>query len=153
MEIECPHCKTVLSVDGSQAGLVLDCPRCTGRFHVPVPVAKPRVPGTFFGPDSPDSYESDPQVEEFVEKKFSAGICALLFGIFGLHKFLLGLHSAGLIMLAVSLSGVVLTPCLLVPIFGPFIMWTIGVIEGIIYLSKSEDQFYQDYAIQRRQWF
>lgn len=53
------------------------------------------------------------------------------------HEFLLGLNNAGLIMLAVSLSGLVVGPCLILPLFGSAIMGLIGLIEGIIYLTKS----------------
>ena len=29
----------------------------------------------------------------------------------------------------------------------------VGLVEGIIYLTQSDDQFYQTYAIQKKQWF
>ena len=35
-------------------------------------------------------------------KKISAGILAILFGALGIHKFFLGMHKQGLIMLLVS---------------------------------------------------
>lgn len=77
-------------------------------------------------------------------KKIAAGVCGILLGYLGVHKFILGYTAAGVIMLLVSLLtfGV-----------GAFVMWVIGIIEGIIYLSKSDAQFYQDYVIHRRQWF
>lgn len=65
----------------------------------------------------------------------------------------LGLNNADLIMLAVSLSGLVVGPCLILPLFGPAIMGLIGLIEGIIYLTKSQDDFYQTYAVEKKDWF
>ena len=45
MQLNCPHCQAILTVHPSQAGLVADCPKCSGKFHVPVPMAKPWNPG------------------------------------------------------------------------------------------------------------
>ena len=86
-------------------------------------------------------------------EKNAAGICGLLLGGLGVHKFFLGLNNAGFIMLAVSVGGLFLTPCLIFPFFGPMIMWLVGLIEGIIYLTKPDDEFYQTYAIEKKEWF
>lgn len=80
------------------------------------------------------------------EQKIAAGICGILLGTLGVHKFILGLNTSGAIMLAVSIFGV----CLYIPLLG---MMTVGIIEGIIYLSKSDEDFYQTYAIQKKEWF
>jgi len=53
----------------------------------------------------------------------------------------------------VSLSGLVVGPCLILPLFGPVIMGLVGLIEGIIYLTKSQDDFYQTYAVEKKEWF
>ena len=29
----------------------------------------------------------------------------------------------------------------------------IALIEGVIYLTKSDEQFFRDYAVDRKQWF
>jgi hypothetical protein len=48
---------------------------------------------------------------------------------------------------------------LLVTIFGslikvgPFIMGIIGLIEGIIYLLKSDEEFYATYVQGKKKWF
>ena len=86
-------------------------------------------------------------------EKNAAGICGLLLGGLGVHKFILGLNNAGFIMLAVSVGGVILGPCLIFPLFGPMIMGLVGLIEGIIYLTKPDDEFYQTYAIEKKEWF
>jgi TM2 domain-containing membrane protein YozV len=76
--------------------------------------------------------------------RVAAGICGILFGALGVHKFILGMPTAGLIMLLVSLltCGV-----------GAVIMHPIGFIEGIIYLTKSDADFYRTYVIGKKEWF
>jgi TM2 domain-containing membrane protein YozV len=76
--------------------------------------------------------------------KIPAGICGIILGGFGVHKFILGYTGSGLIMLLVSL----LSCGALYPI-----MHIIGLIEGIIYLSKSDDEFVQLYIDGRKEWF
>src|SRR5690348_4522279 len=64
---------------------------------------------------------SDPRASN----KIAAGVCGILIGSLGVHKFILGYTGAGLIMLLVT----VLTCG-----FGGIVMHLIGLIEGIIYL-------------------
>lgn len=77
-------------------------------------------------------------------KKIIAGILGILLGAFGIHKFVLGYTTAGIIMLLITLLT-----------FGiaAFIMGLIGLIEGIMYLTKSDQEFYQTYIAGRRPWF
>jgi TM2 domain-containing membrane protein YozV len=76
--------------------------------------------------------------------KIAAGLLGILFGAVGVHKFVIGATGAGIIMLLVS----VLSCGLLSPI-----MHVIGVIEGIIYLTRSDQDFYQTYMVQKKAWF
>jgi len=85
---------------------------------------------------------NSPEYRTFVSKKTGAGILALFLGNLGVHKFMLGLTTGGLTMLVLFL--------LLIPI--PFLT-IVSFVEGVIYLSKSDDQFYQDYAVRKKQWF
>jgi TM2 domain-containing membrane protein YozV len=78
------------------------------------------------------------------EKKIAAGICGILLGALGVHKFILGYTKEGLIMLLVS----VLTLGLASPI-----MAIIGLIEGIMYLVKTDDEFVKTYIQGRKGWF
>jgi TM2 domain-containing membrane protein YozV len=98
-----------------------------------------------------------PDRSEAASRKLAAGLCGILLGAFGVHKFLLGYHTAGLIMLAVTigtLAGVVGTCGLLAPLLGVTgVMGVIGLIEGVIYLTKSDEEFYQTYMVGRREWF
>ncbi len=37
--------------------------------------------------------------------------------------------------------------------YGAIPMWIIALAEGIIYLTKSDEDFYHTYAIQKKEWF
>ena len=78
------------------------------------------------------------------DKKIAAGICGILIGAFGIHKFILGYTTAGLIMLLAT----VLT-------FGiaGFVMGVIGLIEGILYLTKTDEEFVATYVTGKKAWF
>jgi TM2 domain-containing membrane protein YozV len=76
--------------------------------------------------------------------KLPAGICGVILGGFGVHKFILGYTGAGIIMLLVS----VLSCGALYPL-----MHLIGLIEGIIYLAKPDDDFVRLYIDGRKEWF
>jgi TM2 domain-containing membrane protein YozV len=76
--------------------------------------------------------------------KIAAGVCAILLGSLGVHKFILGYTGAGLTLLLVT----VLTCGL-----GGIITHLIGFIEGIIYLTKSDEDFVNTYVINKRPWF
>jgi len=86
------------------------------------------------------------------DKKISAGICGILLGSLGIHKFILGYNQEGIVMLVVSLAGIFLS-CLIVPIFGTFAMGTIGLVEGILYLTKTDDEFIETYVNNKKAWF
>lgn len=77
-------------------------------------------------------------------KKLAAGLCAIFIGSFGIHKFVLGYTTAGLIMLLVTLLTCGL---------GAVVMSVIGIVEGVLYLTKSDAEFYEVYMLQRKEWF
>ncbi len=77
-------------------------------------------------------------------KKVAAGICGILLGSLGIHKFVLGYTSEGLIMLLVT----VLTCFIASPVMG-----IIGLIEGIMYLTKTDSEFYDTYIANKKGWF
>ncbi len=82
--------------------------------------------------------------DDRASRKIAAGICGILLGSLGVHKFILGYTGAGLIMLLVSL----LTCFMAAPIIS-----LLGLIEGIIYLTKSDAEFVATYVDGRREWF
>jgi TM2 domain-containing membrane protein YozV len=73
-------------------------------------------------------------------KRVIAGIFGLLLGGLGIHKFILGYTQEGLIQIII---GVVTCG----------IGSVIGFIEGIIYLTKSDEEFYQMYQVNKKGWF
>ena len=82
--------------------------------------------------------------EEANRMKILAGILAILLGVFGIHKFVLGYTGAGLIMLLVS----VLSLGILAGVMAIF-----GIIEGIVYLTCSDQRFYDVYLAGKKNWF
>jgi TM2 domain-containing membrane protein YozV len=76
--------------------------------------------------------------------KIPAGICGILLGSLGVHKFILGYTGAGLVMLLVSLLS-----CFILA----GVMHLIGLIEGIIYLCKPDEEFVRVYVDGRKEWF
>jgi TM2 domain-containing membrane protein YozV len=86
-----------------------------------------------------------------VSKKIPAGICGILLGQFGVHKFIMGFPRAGLVMLGVTIVGYALA-CIHVGVWLIAAMHIIGFIEGIIYLAKNDSDFYRDYVIYKKEW-
>ena len=85
-------------------------------------------------------------------KKILAGILAIVLGSLGIHKFVLGYQKEGIIMLAITLLGYA-TTCIVVGAFFFWIPGLIGLIEGIIYLTKTDEDFYNTYQVGRKPWF
>ncbi len=86
-------------------------------------------------------------------KKMLAGILAIILGSLGIHKFILGYQKEGIILLVITVVGW-LTTCL----FGlGFLLLSatsiVGIIEGIIYLTKSDEEFYNTYQVGKKPWF
>jgi TM2 domain-containing membrane protein YozV len=73
-------------------------------------------------------------------KKILAGILGIFLGSFGIHKFILGYNKEGIIQLILSIVS-----CGALGI--------IGLIEGIIYLTKSDEEFYYTYQVNKKGWF
>jgi TM2 domain-containing membrane protein YozV len=80
--------------------------------------------------------------------KTTVGICAILLGSLGIHKFLLGFQTEGIIMLAVSVGAGFLTCGIASMIVG-----VIGLVEGIIYLTMSQEDFNRTYVQGQKKWF
>ncbi len=81
---------------------------------------------------------SQGQVQD--NKKVLAGIMGILFGYLGIHKFILGYTKEGIIQIIASI-----VTCGAAGL--------IGFIEGIIYLTKSDEEFYQTYQVNKKPWF
>lgn len=74
------------------------------------------------------------------DKKIVAGICGILLGGFGVHKFILGYTAEGIIQIVITLVTCGLGGIL-------------GLVEGIIYLTKSDEDFVRTYIQNKKGWF
>ena len=74
------------------------------------------------------------------EKKLVAGLLAIFVSPLALHKFYLGYTKEGIIQIII-----VFCTCFL----GAFL----SIIEGVIYLSKSDEDFVNTYIKNKKGWF
>ncbi|SEF56040.1 TM2 domain-containing protein [Flavobacterium urumqiense] len=82
---------------------------------------------------------NNPRPVQQDNKKLAAGLLAILIGGLGIHKFILGYTKEGIIQFFLSfLCGL-----------GALI----GIVEGVIYLTKSDEEFYQTYQAGKKGWF
>ncbi len=73
------------------------------------------------------------------EKKMVCGLLALLLPAFAIHRFMLGDTTGGIIRIVANVAcgaGAI-----------------ISFIEGIIYLTKSDEDFVETYINQKKAWF
>jgi TM2 domain-containing membrane protein YozV len=110
----------------------------------PAPPAPPQPtyaapPQPTYAPPQPAAAVAGPKKERMV-----AGLLGILLGSLGVHKFYLGYTTEGIIMAAVSIVSL----GFLAPIAG-----IIGLIEGILYLTKPEEEFQSTYVQAKKGWF
>lgn len=129
------------------------CQSCGAPVEAPaqgtqqVPPAQQAQPQASYVPPQPQPGAPVSPVAS-PKSRTTAGILGILLGGLGIHKFYLGLTTPGIIMLAISIIGSIFS----MGIVGG-VVWIIGLIEGIIYLTKSDQEFYQTYVVQKKQWF
>lgn len=82
-----------------------------------------------------------------VSKRLIAALLAFFIGAFGAHKFYLGYTTQGIIMLLVFMFGFIL---LGIP---SLVIGVIALIECIIYLTKSDNEFEETYVVGKKTWF
>ena len=81
------------------------------------------------------------------KSKVAAGLLGILLGSLGIHKFYIGATGAGVVMLVITIFGMILIG------LPAAIMAIIGIVEGIIYLTKSDEDFYRIYEVGKKPWF
>ena len=115
---------------------------------------QPGASATQAYPQQPTSYT---QVQVFTQPPYptrpvsrksraAAGLLAIFCGILGFHKFYLGYISAGIIMF-------LLTFFLWWTIVVPLAMFLVSIIEGVMYLTKSDEEFQRIYVQSQKDWF
>jgi len=115
---------------GTAAPLGAPVPPPSSAYGTPKPYAQPQ------GPHGAPYQGGQPS-----EKKLPAGLLGILLGWLGIHKFYLGYTNAGIIMLVIGLFSCVIASSV------------IGLIEGIIYLTKSDQEFDAIYVHGKKEWF
>ena len=144
----------------------LYCPKCATPVAHGIP-ACPSCGVPFVQQAAEPAYQQQPvyqqqqvypqqpaaHLSEANNKKMAAGLCAILLGGLGIHKFILGYNTAGWIYVGVLIGGI-MTSCILpfIIISAP-VMGMISFIEGIMYLTKTDEEFYHTYIVNRREWF
>ncbi len=73
-------------------------------------------------------------------KRVLCGVMGILLGGIGIHRFVLGDVTGGILRIVISI-----VTC--------GIGSLIGFIEGIIYLTKSDEQFVKEYQEGKKAWF
>lgn len=126
----------------TQCGAPIDmsaavCKYCGAEFTVQTdyqqPQYTPQVTPQYIPQQDPPVY--DPTYYIPVKSKTVAGILAILFGTFGVHKFYLGKVGMGILYFILC---------------GSLIPTVLGIIEGIIYLTSSQEKFDNKYVAKRK---
>ncbi len=73
-------------------------------------------------------------------QRILCGVLAILLGSFGVHRFVLGDVKGGILRIVISL----------VTCGAAWILW---LVEGIIYLTKTDADFVQTYQVNKKAWF
>lgn len=105
------------------------------------PAANPPQP-------APQGSSTPPAGGGGADKKLISGLLGILLGSLGIHKFYLGYQKEGIIMLVVTLVAGGLTCGA-----GAGIMGIVGLIEGILYLTKTDQEFEDTYIKGTKPWF
>jgi TM2 domain-containing membrane protein YozV len=90
--------------------------------------------------DDEDSQYDKRDLQDAASKKLAAGLCGILLGAWGIHKFILGYTNAGILQIVITFATCGMAGF-------------IGLIEGIIYLTKSDEEFYETYILNQKEWF
>lgn len=127
--------------------MAIYCPRCNAQNVDTAQVCyacQSPLAGSSGGGYQPmqQAYGGGPPAQQIpgAEKKLVAGLCGILVGGFGIHKFILGYTTEGIIQIAITFIT-----CGIGSI--------IGLVEGIIYLTKSDEEFVRTYIQNKKGWF
>ncbi len=128
------------------------------------PVARPPVAQADERPVRPYAPDAAP-AGDVAQKRLIAGLLAIFLGTLGIHKFYLGLNTQGIMILGVGIGVWVLALLVGLVTFGLGLIITLplaglvssalgllGLIEGILYLTKSDADFQRDYLVGKKPW-
>ena len=86
------------------------------------------------------------------KSKIVAGVLAIVVGGLGIHKFYLGYIVPGIVLLVATIISL-LTAIILIGVVGLLVIGVICLIEGILYLTKSDEEFHETYVANKKAWF
>lgn len=163
IQVACSSCNATLKAPDHAAGKKVRCPKCQNELLIPStggqefapaatmppPVPNPPAPAVRGNDDDDFEEERRPRrksgkIPANAPNKMVIGILAIVLGSLGIHKFMLGYTGAGVTMLLVSVCT-----CFVLS----SVMGIIGLVEGIIYLTKSDEEFYETYVVNKKPWF
>lgn len=152
-------CSAKLEAEEIAAGEKHSCPNCGQRLQIPAPRVNKTVLGklenapkivtgskeTIGEASDGGRHRSAPEVLPAYEpggssNRIVAGVAAIIFGWFGLHHFLLGRVSLGIVSVCLVLLGL-FNFCLhcWIPFF--LVPWVFAIIDGVRYLSMTNKEF------------
>lgn len=108
----------------------------SGGYQQPPGYGTP-APGAY-----PPGYAPVGQIGQ--KNRVTAGVLAILLGSLGIHKFYMGYNGAGIVLFLVSVLSLGTLS---------WISAIIGLIEGILYLTKTDQEFYYTYEAAQKTWF
>lgn len=143
IKFQCPGCPIVYTVDDDHGWKTGECPTCRAAFTIPgdpPEQVNAALQDTRVSDEAPPRKAPNRDPEKIASKRIVAGVLAIFLGAFGVHKFVLGYTRAGLIHLLLTLATCGL-------------MKFVAIVEGIIYLTKTDAEFISTYQIGTKEWF
>ncbi|WP_346937769.1 TM2 domain-containing protein [uncultured Clostridium sp.] len=123
-EKQCPTCGAAIDLNATE------CKYCGEPIAVQQPQPQYQQP-QYQQPQYQQPMYAQPSTPVSSKSKTTAGILAILLGGLGVHKFYLGKIGMGILYIVFCWT---------------YIPAIIGIIEGIIYLTSSEEKFYYKYV-------
>ena len=87
------------------------------------------------------------------KNKVLAGVLAIVIGVVGAHKFYLGYSGQGALLLMLFILGIALSFLFGIGLIVLFVVGVITLVEGIIYLTKTDAEFEETYVRNHKPWF
>jgi len=75
------------------------------------------------------------------KNRTTAALLALFLGIFGIHQFYLGNKLSGIIRIVLTAT-----------IYGVLVSLPLAIVEFVMYLTASDEQFHQNYVSRKKAW-
>ena len=131
---------------------IVDYGRCGRCGSMNVTVNETYVDNWLLDDPASPFFEGSTSIEEGgsrgAKSKMTAAILAFLLGWCGAHKFYLGYAKEGAITLGIAVFG-----NMILPLIAPLVMAIVGIVEGVIYITKDDETFNRTYVMDHKGWF